>query len=131
MKTKDPFPFSDKLYRLGEPDLIVAEWNQWSEIVDSSLGDASCYKGYGITFHVSRDDDPTQTDIEDGSPHEAFTYNVQSEGNQPGSLTFLETFNFSHVGLWKIYYSLYLNSQTCKIETDDDGNQVLDSNDDP
>ena len=94
MKTKNPFPFSDKLYRLNEADLVVADWNQWSEIVDSSLGDAQCYNGYGITFHVSRDDDPTQAAIGDESSHEAFTYNVQFEGNQPGSLIFKQTNDF-------------------------------------
>ena len=64
ISTKTPFPFETKkkeglLYRFGDPDLILAEWDTWSEIVDSHFGSAMCKDGYLLNFYYSRDDDPT------------------------------------------------------------------------
>lgn len=42
MKTMTPFPFADKIYRLNEPDLEIAAWESWKEIVDSHLGNGVC-----------------------------------------------------------------------------------------
>ena len=55
IKPKTPFPFPNQLYRIFEPDMIIAEWTGWGDMADSFFGGSQCKKGYGIEFYVSRD----------------------------------------------------------------------------
>ena len=116
MQTKVPFPFFDKIYRMSEPDLVIADWELWGEIVDSHIDSAQCLYGYGIQFYVSLDEGATMSKIDVNITHPAFTFDVPpldktlDLNNLPGSLIFNESSDFALVGLWRIYYQIYLNS---------------------
>lgn len=67
--------------------------------------------------------------IDVNNTHPDFTFDVPNTDNLPGSLLFNESSDFSLIGLWRIYYQIYLNSETCVLE--DNGSCKIDCSANP
>ena len=60
MEILKPIPFADKLYRLDEPDLILAEWFDLSDVASHHMGSygSSFLDGYDVEFWTMKEDGP-------------------------------------------------------------------------